>query len=389
MENKKNIKVCMLSFQHGVLDDRIYKKEAISLSKNGYEVIHIGYGDEFKDYVTSDNIRIIQLKKHKMNESFKSKFLTLKQSFLCDIFQQAKNISADVYHLHDMELCRIALKLKKLPQRPKVIYDAHEPFVENLKDYWHERSLLKVFLNDIPSILAEKKILNKIDYLIATEKNVASRFRKKNPNTSIIYNYSFFYPDESLLNEKKEYDAIYCGGITESKGIFPMLEAITNAKKKGHELKVIMVGSFPAPKIKPKVEKIIEREKLHDNIIFTGKIPIEEIANYYKKSKIGLCLFPRNKTNQLILPIKLFEYMSFGLPIVGSDFGHIREIIEENDAGICVNPHDCECVTSAMLKLLRNDSYRKREAEIMSLTRQKYIWKNEESKLLDIYKNLF
>ena len=372
----------MLSFQHGLLDDRIYKKEALALAKNGYEVIHIGYGDEAKNYVTQDNIRIIQLKKYRMNDS---KWRMLKQSFMTDIFEMAKNVSADVYHLHDMELCRIALQLKKLPQRPKVIYDAHEPFVENLKDYWRERSWFKIFLNDIPSILAEKKILNKIDYLIATEENVASRFRKKNSNTSIIYNYSFFYPDESLLNEKKEYDAIYCGGISEKKGIFLILEAVINAKKKGRELKVIMVGNFTSPEEEFKVKKIIEKENLHDNIIFTGKIPIEDIADYYKKSKISFCLFPKNRTNQLILPIKVFEYMSFGLPIIGSNFGHVKEIIEKNDAGICVDPHNCEQVTSAILELLRDDSYRKREAEIMSLTREKYSWEKEEPKLLDIY----
>ena len=387
MTNKKNRKVCMLSFQHDLLDDRIYKKEALTLSQNGYEVIHIGYGNEFKDYITPDDIRIIQLKRYRMNEGFKSKLLTLKQSFMNDIFQMAKDVSADIYHLHDVELCRIALKLKKLPHHPKVIYDAHEPYLENLKDYWHKRSWFKIILNDIPSISAEKRILRKVDHLIATEENVASRFRKNNPNTSIIYNYSFFYPNESSLSEEKEYDAIYCGGISESKGIFLILEAIINCKKKGYEIKTIMVGQFSSLEIKSKVEKIIEKEKLHDNITFTGNIPIEDIANYYKRSKIGLCLFPLNRTNQLILPIKLFEYMSFGLPVVGSNFGHIKEIIEKDGAGIYVDPHDYESIASAILELLCNDSYKKRGAEIMSLTRQRYIWEKEESKLLEIYSN--
>ena len=378
----KNKKVCMLSFQHGLLDDRIYKKEALTLAKNGYEIIHIGYGDEAKDYITEDNIRIIQLKKYR-------KWRMLKQSFLTDIFEAAKNVQADVYHLQDVELCRIALKLKKLPQRPKVIYDAHEPYLEKLMDYWRGRSWFKILLNDIPAILAEKRILNKIDYLIATEENVGSRFQKKNPNTAVIYNYSFFYPEESLSSEEKEYDAIYCGGISEQRGVFEILETIINAKKKGKELKIIMVGGFTSLETEAKVKAIIEKESLHKNIIFTGNVPIEEVANHYKNSKIGLCLLANNNSHQLCIAIKLFEYMAFGLPIIGSNFGQTKKIIEENGAGICVDPHNPENITSAVLELLHNDFYKKRSAEVMTLTREKYIWANEEPKLLEIYEKLF
>ena len=385
MTNNKNTTVCMLSFQHGLLDDRIYKKEALTLAKNGYEVIHIGYGDEAEDYVTQDNIRIIQLKKYRMNDS---KWRTLKQSFMTDIFNAAKNIAADVYHLHDMELCRMALKLKKLPQRPNVIYDAHEPYLEKLMDYWRERSWFKILLNDIPSILAEKRILKKMDYLIATEENVGARFRKKNPNTAVIYNYSFFYPDQSLLPEKKEYDAIYCGGISNQRGVFEILETIINAKKKGRELKIIMVGKFTSPETELEVKKIIEEKNLHENITFTGKLPIENVAAHYKNSKIGLCLLANNSSHQLCVAIKLFEYMAFGLPIIGSNFGQTKKIIEENDAGICVDPHNPEDITAAVLELLHNDSYKKRSAEVMALTREKYIWAKEEPKLLDIYEKV-
>jgi glycosyltransferase involved in cell wall biosynthesis len=426
MPDKKNKTVCLISARHPLFDDRIYKKEAITLAHNGYDVVHIGYGNCFEDYYTTDAIRIIQIKKTR-----------IKQITLNDLFQAAKTVSATVYHLHDVELCRIALKLKKLPWRPKVIYDAHEPFIDNLKDYWRERSLTKVLFNDIPSILAEKRILRKMDYLIATEENVASRFRKHNPRTAIIYNYSYFSPSligsrqtsflpkgadqkrchpaldagspdnqsavirglrvkpamtslsEGLYGQSlKEFDAVYCGSVTKSKGIFLILDALIAVKKRGIDFKVAIVGSISNQQTQSEVEAIIRREKLTDNLFFTGKLPLEEVSLYYEKSKIAFCLFPFNRTNQLILPIKLFEYAAFGLPIIGSNFGHIATIIQSDEIGVCVDPHDAEKIADAFIDLMTGDEYKKYIPACIRCVENKYLWKTQEPELLHIYEEL-
>lgn len=388
MRNNKNKKVCMMSYRHDKLDDRIYKKEALTLAENGYQVIHLCYGEDCEDYTTEDNIRIIQLKRLKKGSSFRSQLAVFKQLKLNDLFQEAKEIRADIYHLHDIELCKIALKLKKLPWSPKVIYDAHEPYRENLKDYWKERSKLRIILSDIPSLIAERNLLSKVDYLIATEENVASCFKKRNNQASIIYNYSYFPILAGEESNKKEYDIIYSGIITESKGLSLMIDAIRYAKTKGYGLKCLFVGGFGKQEDKIRIDDLIEREKLHDNLLFTGQLPLEELAYYYKRSKLAFCLFPLNNTNQLILPIKLFEYAAFGLPIIGSNFGHIKKIIELNNIGVCVNPHNTQSVYSAIVKLLQSPDYNKYSTNCISSVSNKYSWSFEKNKLLDIYNSL-
>ena len=378
MKNKNNNTVCMISSTHRMLDDRIYKKEAVTLSENGYNVVHVGYADCFKDYYTEDNIRIIQVKKTKVEQ------LSLK-----DLFQAAKSVSACVYHLHDVELCRIALKLKRLPWSPKVIYDSHEPYIDNLIDYWQERSLRKVLFSDIPSVIAEERILKRVDYLIATEENVASRFRKKNPNTSIIYNYSYFPPeDESIENKPKEFDVIYCGTISESKGIYLMINAILAARERGYDFKIVIVGHFSSSQLKTKVEAIIQKEDLENNVLLTGELPLEEVATYYRNSKMAFCIFPLNRTNQKILPIKLFEYAAFGLPIIGSDFGRIRNIIKSNDIGVVIDPHNPELVAGALIALTIEDRYKAYVSTCLDCVKDKYLWENQKEALLRIYKEL-
>lgn len=46
-------------------------------------------------------------------------------------------------------------------------------------------------------------------------------------------------------------------------------------------------------------------------------------------------------------PIKMFEYMSASVPAIASGFPLWREIIEENQCGLCVNPNSLEEISAA------------------------------------------
>jgi len=367
----------MISCRHSLLDDRIYKKEALTLVRNGYTVIHIGYGEEFKDFYTDDAVRLIQVKQTKMET-------------LCfyALLRAAKSVAADVYHLHDVELCRIALKLKKLPWRPKVIYDAHEPYLHKLLDYWKERTIFKVLLNDIPAIIAERYILNKVDYLIATESNVAKLFMKKNKKCETIYNYSYFSFNKPIEDIKKTYDIIYCGGVANSHGISLMLNALNATNTAGYNYKFVVVGGFQSRKTEEQAKKIIKKYNLEEQVNFVGQVKFEDVSKYYTDSKVSFCLLPNNRSNKIALAIKIFEYAAYGLPIVGSNFGHTGEIIEEEKIGIAVNPHDSKEVANALIYLLEDSRYKEMENRCISCVNEKYLWKYQEEKLLNIYKQL-
>ena len=381
-------RVCFMSVCHAPFDDRIYKKEALTLAKNGFEVYHICYGDSEQRLVTKDNIHIVQLQKKRKGKSFKTVFAALKQSKLQDLFDAAKEVNADVYHLHDVELCRIALKLKTLPQRPKVIYDAHEPFLDNLIDYWHKRSIPKLLLNDIPSIMAEKRILSKVDFLIATEENVAKRFEKNNKNSDIIYNYSYYVLEKQNEEPDKNYDMVYCGLIAKAKGIFLILNALIELKKMGFNYKFLAVGNFDSQKTEQQVRKIVKKNNLEKQVEFVGQVNFEDVGKYYQMSKIGLCLFPKNRSNQLILPIKIFEYAAFGLPIIGSNFGHVEQIIKNNNIGTCVPPMNAKEVAAAMVDIISEEKYKSYISRCVDCVKMKYLWENQEKKLLQIYEQL-
>ena len=84
------------------------------------------------------------------------------------------------------------------------------------------------------------------------------------------------------------------------------------------------------------------------------------------------------------LPVKVFEYMSAGLPVIASDFPLWREIIAGNDCGLLVDPLSPEKIAVAIDFFIFNPN----EAERMGLNgrkaiERKYNWNTEQKKLLN------
>jgi glycosyltransferase involved in cell wall biosynthesis len=89
------------------------------------------------------------------------------------------------------------------------------------------------------------------------------------------------------------------------------------------------------------------------------------------------------------LPIKMFEYMSAGLPVIASDFPLWREIIEKNECGLCCDPLKPEKIAEAVQWVLDHPQ----EARIMGengrrAVIEKYNWESEGKKLVKLYEDL-
>ena len=125
-------------------------------------------------------------------------------------------------------------------------------------------------------------------------------------------------------NSNDNLNLCYVGSIDEDRGIFQMLEIINSFNGK---LKLNLCGEFSS-------KTLLNKAKNHPAwkwVIYHGLIPHDKVFKVISNSFIGLLILSNRKTFEESYPIKLFEYMSMGIPILASDFKYWREKFDKHN----------------------------------------------------------
>lgn len=125
----------------------------------------------------------------------------------------------------------------------------------------------------------------------------------------------------------------YIGGITE-KLDFDLLEKVAvRVHADGGSL--VLVGPVSVAPGEP--SRRVERLRGLPGVIFTGKKPAEEIPDYVRAFDVGLIPYKMGDQARSIDPLKLYEYLAFGKPVVAVDipsmqsFGKVVRIAKDPD----------------------------------------------------------
>lgn len=392
--SNKQIKICFLADKHDLFDDRIYWKMAVPLKKMGYQIHYLLISDEDKIGITKEGIHFEKLKVKTFSKNKYFNFI-LKNLDINDnykkLFKKAKILNADIYHFHDLWINKIGVKLKKLKHNPVVFYDAREPYAEDYVSYTKATGWLKKGVELFAKFVDkwEKYKAKHYDLVISNEEIVRNNFRSAigEGKAEVLYNFTDNYHlFENRAIHQKKYDFIYSGGITELRGAFKILEATGIAKQQNQQIKVVFVGKYSPENLKNEMQLYIDTHDLNDNIELHSHVNYSEISWYYNNSKIGLVTLFNCPTFKISMPIKVFEYMAFGLSLIGSDFGPIRKYIETENCGLVVDPQSPEEIANAMCKLLTDlDLYQLYSENGRSATLKKYKWDFELNKLVSYY----
>lgn len=374
MENneKNKIKVCHMTSAHKSDDTRIFHKECISLVQNGYEVYLVAHGDSY----SKNGVTVVGLGDRPTKRLERMYYSTKR------VYEKAKELDADIYHIHDPELLPYAYKLKK--QGKKVIFDSHEDYLSIIP----EKTWIPSFLRGIVFKVFkgyEKKVIGAIDAAVVCYHWTEDRYSEINKNVKLILNFPIL-EDENLLIEKKNIRKVsFAGGISRQWCHKETIEAIDSLKDVKYEL---------AGKLSGEYGEELKSLKGWKNVNYHGVLPYEEVKNtVYANSSIGMALLDYiaqcKGTIGNLSNTKFFEYMQMGLPLVCTDFKLWKEIIDEEECGICVNPHDIAAIATAIKYLLDNPdiAYQMGQNGQRAVI-NKYNWSMEEKKLINLYKSI-
>ncbi len=134
-----------------------------------------------------------------------------------------------------------------------------------------------------------------------------------------------------------------------------LVEAAAVLRERGSELHCVLVGDGPRRAV---VEGLAEELGVTDRVHFIGRVQHERIPAYY--SLIDLFVVPRinERAATYVTPLKPFEAMATGRPVIASDLPALREIVAAPERGLTFPPGDAEALAS-VLHDLENDPARR------------------------------
>ncbi|MFW1857377.1 glycosyltransferase [Acinetobacter defluvii] len=365
------LKVAHLTSVHMRYDTRIFLKECMSLSLGGFEthlVVADGHGDEIKSNVC---IHDIGKPKSRLDRVY---------SISKKVLRKAIELDADVYHLHDPELILIGLKLIK--KGKKVIFDAHEDFPKQiLTKHYIPISIRKIISESAK--YAERILCAKFSGIVGATPHISNKFSSINHNVVNINNYPKI--DELTVvdsAQKKNGQICYIGGISEERGIKEVVKATELTSNK---VTLALAGKFFSEKLEQDVSQIPGWK----NIDFIGFIGRSEIHELLASTQVGLVTLHPTLSYLDSLPIKLFEYMCAGIPVIASDFPLWRDIVLKYNCGLCVDPKDSKAIAEAIDYLIDNPDIAKTMGNSgFNAIQTEFNWFNEEIKLLNFYEKM-
>ncbi|WP_202743555.1 glycosyltransferase family 4 protein [Acinetobacter calcoaceticus] len=364
-------KVVHLTSVHQRYDARIYLKECLSLSKkyHTYLVVADGHGDEQIGEVNILDVGLFLGRKERVFNATKA------------IFQKAVTLDADIYHLHDPELILLGLKLKRLGK--KVVFDAHEDFPKQILT----KPYIPLFLRKIISSLAnmgEKIFCSHFNGIVGATPFITEKFLKINKNVVNINNFPKIEELQIVENlHRREFGKIcYIGGITVERGIIEIVDALLLTK---HATKLVLAGKFHSQQLEIDIKKMDSWK----NVDFVGFVDRTEIKNLLSTAQIGLVTLHPTISYLDSLPVKLFEYMCAGIPVIASDFPLWREIVEKHKCGICVDPTKPQEIANAIDYLMNNQDMAQAMGENgFKAVQTEFNWSQEEQKLFKFYEKI-
>lgn len=110
-----------------------------------------------------------------------------------------------------------------------------------------------------------------------------------------------------------------------------LLRGVAALRKKGVDAAALLVGDGRRRK---ELETLARKLNLGPNAVFTGNVPFDEVDGYY--SQIDLFVVPRvnERAGRLVSPMKPFEAMAMGVPIIVSDLPALVEIAADDRCGV-------------------------------------------------------
>lgn len=307
-----------------------------ALTKLGHEVFIITVSDNKKDYVLENNGHILRLPSVNLANCYDYKMTSV---YPIKAVNMIKKMNLDVIHSNVEFTVGIFARVVSEQLSIPLVHTYHT----NWEDYTHYITKNKKILDDICKKLLKYLVVffedKTVTELIVPSNKIYNLFKDKYKFTKNIHiiqtgiETSKFYKEKFNLKDinslkkklgikKKDFVVMTVSRLAKEKSVDRIINNHKELVKKYSNMKLLIVGDGPD------IDKLKDEAKslgVSDSVIFTGKVPLNDIPIYYQ---LGNVFVTASKSETQGLTV--VEAISSSLPIVTvKDDSFVNSVIED------------------------------------------------------------
>jgi glycosyltransferase involved in cell wall biosynthesis len=171
---------------------------------------------------------------------------------------------------------------------------------------------------------------------------------------------------------------VYAGHLYPWKGVDVLLRALALLP----DVQGIVIGGHPAERDLKRIKDLAASLKITDRVRFTGQVSRADVPPWLEQGDV--LVMPHSATTvseRYASPLKLFEYMAAGKPIVASDVSSIREVLRDGENACLVPPADPAALAAGIMRVVSDPALAERIARRAFEEAADYTWARRAERL--------
>jgi glycosyltransferase involved in cell wall biosynthesis len=383
--------VCMIAYTNYAFDARV-RREAETLASQGFRVLCLttqNGATPARFMLDGVDVRELRVPKYRGKNrvayiaSYVHFLVASSAACLALLFRR----ELDVVHIHNMpDFLVLAGLFPRLVGR-KVVLDVHDSMPETFATKFGGSILTRLLrIEERLSALVAHRVIcvnhPQRDVLVARGIPRAKTFISMNvPDPRIFVR----QPEDGQAHGPEHFNLIYHGTMSERLGVDLIVRAVAQLRDRIPCLRLHLWGNGDDL---GRFQELVRTLQLDDTVFFKPNgVALRELPAHFRSMDVGVVGNRQTAAGELMLPVKLVECVSLGVPVVVPRLRAI-EYYFSDDMVAYFEPGDVESLAAAIYRLYSERPARARQAERAHRFLGQYGWERQGTELVTLYRSL-
>lgn len=387
--------VLMIAYTNYYYDARVRREAETLVQTEQFRVTFLTLRTgEHKKMFDLAGVRVIELNQRGYQGNSKVFYIFSYIEFLIRAFLKCTWLffkgRIDIVHVHNMPDFLVFAALVPRMFGRKLILDIHDSVPETYLSKFTDRpSLLYkllVFLEAACIAVAHKIIcVNHVQKEILVDRGVPPAKITISINTPDPLLFPINRAPAAIQTSNSFFRLVYHGTIAERLGIDLTVQALARLCSRIPNLEFHLWGPT-GPRMEA-IERLAKSLNVDDRVRTRPGVPLEQVASGLKIMNVGVISNRRDMATDLMLPVKMLEYIALSIPVVAPRLKCIQYYFDDSQVSF-FDPGSVDSMAAAILALYQDPDRRRLQAQNALKFLERYGWENHKKDLIHLYENL-